>query len=435
MTPAEIGYAGIAILLVLILLRIPIGLSLILVSFSGLWILVGESAAWGSLGLIPYSFAASWQLSSVPMFVLMGFVCFHAGLTKGLFDAARLWLAKLPGGLAIAGVFGATGFAAVTGSSLACSAAMGRIAIPEMMKSRYDAALATGSIAAAGTIGALIPPSILLILYGIIAQVPVGALFLGGVGVGVLTAAAYVSVIVIRVAINPDLAPKAHEDASWSDRLRALAEIWPVLLLMIGVFGGLFSGVFTPTEAGAVGASLSVIIAVVKRTLTWKRMWDSLYETLMVSASIFIIAIGANMLTRFIAFSGSGDALADLVSSLEANRYVLLLGITVVYLLLGMFLDPIGAMLLTLPILLPILKDTGYDLLWFGVLLAKYLEIGMITPPIGLNVFVLKGVVGDKIALSTIFKGVLWFLLADLFIVLAVIVFPEIITFLPSLLK
>ncbi|MBN9889277.1 TRAP transporter large permease [Salipiger abyssi] len=435
MTPAEIGYAGIAILLVLILLRIPIGLSLILVSFSGLWILVGESAAWGSLGLIPYSFAAHWQLSSVPMFVLMGFVCFHAGLTKGLFDAARLWLAKLPGGLAIAGVFGATGFAAVTGSSLACSAAMGRIAIPEMMKSRYDAALATGSVAAAGTIGALIPPSILLILYGIIAQVPVGALFLGGVGVGVLTAAAYVSVIMIRVILNPDLAPRAHEDAGWGERLRALADIWPVLLLMIGVFGGLFSGVFTPTEAGAVGASLSVIIAFVKRTLTWKRMWDSLYETLMVSASIFIIAIGANMLTRFIAFSGSGDALADLVSNLEANRYVLLLGITVVYLLLGMFLDPIGAMLLTLPILLPILKDTGYDLLWFGVLLAKYLEIGMITPPIGLNVFVLKGVVGDKIALSTIFRGVLWFLLADLFIVLAVIVFPEIITFLPSLLK
>ncbi|AJE49183.1 TRAP transporter large permease [Celeribacter indicus] len=435
MTPAEIGYAGIAVLLMLILLRIPIGLSLILVSFSGLWILVGESAAWGSLGLIPYTFAASWQLSSVPMFVLMGFVCFHAGLTKGLFDAARLWLARLPGGLAIAGVFGATGFAAVTGSSLACAAAMGRIAIPEMMKSRYDAALATGSIAAAGTIGALIPPSILLILYGIIAQVPVGALFLGGVGVGVLTMVAYVAVIMVRVMLNPDLAPRSDSDASWSERLRALAEIWPVLLLIIGVFGGLFSGMFTPTEAGAVGASLSVLIALIKRTLTWKRMWDSLYETLMVSGSIFIIAIGANMLTRFIAFSGSGDALAAMVSDLGANRYVLLLAITIVYLLLGMFLDPIGAMLLTLPILLPILKDTGYDLLWFGVLLAKYLEIGMITPPIGLNVFVLKGVVGNSASLSTIFRGILWFLLADLFIVLAVIVFPEIVTYLPSLLK
>ncbi|MCA0043379.1 TRAP transporter large permease [Celeribacter litoreus] len=435
MTPAETGFAGIAILLLLILIRVPIGISLITVSFTGLWVLVGPSAAWGSLGLIPYSFAAHWQLSSVPMFVLMGFVCFHAGLTKGLFDAARLWLAKLPGGLAIAAVFGATGFAAVTGSSLACSAAMGRIAVPEMMKSRYDAALATGSVAAAGTIGALIPPSILLILYGIIAQVPVGALFLGGVGVGVLTSVAYISVIMIRVLLKPELAPKSDEDASWAARFRALADIWPVLLLMLGVFGGLFSGLFTPTEAGAVGASLSVIIAFVKRTLTWKRMWDSLYETLMVSASIFIIAIGANMLTRFIAFSGSGDALADLVASLEANRYVLLLGITIVYLLLGMFLDPIGAMLLTLPILLPILKDTGYDLLWFGVLLAKYLEIGMITPPIGLNVFVLKGVVGDKISLGTIFKGVAWFLVADLFIVLGVIMFPGIVTYLPSLLK
>ena len=184
MSDVEIGFVGIGILVTLIALRVPIGVSLIGVSFFGIWAIVGDRAAWGILGVVPYSFAATWQLSSVPMFLLMGFFCFHAGLTKGLFDAARVWLSGLPGGLAVAAVFGAAGFAAVTGSSVACAAAMGRIAVPEMMRYRYDVSLATGTVAAAGTIGALIPPSILMILYGIIAEVPISQLFLGGVGAG-----------------------------------------------------------------------------------------------------------------------------------------------------------------------------------------------------------------------------------------------------------
>ena len=198
MSDIQIGYAGIVILLTLIVLRVPIGVALISVSFGGIWMLVGERAAWGALGVVPYEFAASWQLSSVPMFLLMGFFCYHAGLTKGLFDAARVWLSRLPGGLAVAAVFGSAGFAAVTGSSIACAAAMGRIAVPEMMRYRYDASLATGTVAAAGTIGALIPPSILLILFGIIAQTPISKLFLGGLGAGLLTAFGYVIVIVVR---------------------------------------------------------------------------------------------------------------------------------------------------------------------------------------------------------------------------------------------
>ena len=434
MSDVTIGFVGIGVLLTLIALRVPISVCLIGVSFAGIWMLAGERAAWGTLGIIPYSFAATWQLSSVPMFLLMGFFCFHAGLTKGLFDAARMWLSALPGGLAIAAVFGAAGFAAVTGSSVACAAAMGRIAVPEMVRHNYDISLATGTVAAAGTIGALIPPSILMILYGIIAEVPISHLFLGGVGAGLLTAFGYVVVIMARATHNPKLAPRLDERVPLGPRLRALRETWPVILLMGGVFGGLFGGIFTPTEAGAVGAFLSFVIAALKGSLTWVSFKNALLETMQTSAALFIIAIGASMLTRFLALSGAGDHLSEMVIALGAHEILLLVGISAIYLVLGMFLEPLGAMLLTLPILLPIIGTTGFSLVWFGVLLTKFLEIGMITPPIGLNVFVIKGVVGDLATTSTIFRGVLWFLVSDLIVIVLLMVFPEIVLYLPSLL-
>lgn len=435
MTDVQIGYAGVAVLLALIAFRIPIGLALITVSFGGIYVLVGERAAFGALGVFPYAFSATWHLSSIPMFVLMGFFCFHAGLTKGLFGAARLWLSALPGGLAIAGVLGCAGFAAVTGSSVACAAAMGRIAVPEMLRYRYDPGLATGSIAAAGTIGALIPPSILFILYGIIVKVQVGQLFLGGLVVGLLTAAGYSAVIMLRVWRNPELAPAIDEHISWRARFVALGDVWPVLVLILGVFGGLFAGVFTPTEAGGVGAAMSLAIAGLKRSITLRGIWASLIETLTISASIFIIAIGASMLTRFFAYSGAGDEIADIVQGMGVSPLFLIIAIALLYILLGMFLEPIGAMLLTLPILLPLVETANINLLWFGVLVAKLLEIGMITPPIGLNVFVLKGVMGEQIATSTIFRGVMWFIFADILILALMIAFPEFVLFLPGLLQ
>ncbi|GHF67362.1 TRAP transporter large permease [Seohaeicola zhoushanensis] len=435
MSNVEIGYWGIAVLLALIALRVPIGPALIGVSFGGIWMITGPKAAWGAVGIIPWNFTATWQMSSIPMFLMMGFVCFHAGLTKGLFEAARLWLSRLPGGMAIAAVFGAAGFAAVTGSSIACAAAMGRIAVPEMMRQRYDAAFATGTVAAAGTIGALIPPSILLILYGIIAQVPVGSLFMGGVGAGLLTALGYCVMIVVRVKMNPGLAPPVNERSTAAERLSALLDTWPVLLLMTGVLGGLFFGIFTPTEAGAAGAALAVLVGLIKRSLSLRGFWSSVVETLQTTAALFIIAIGANMLTRFMAISGAGRDLASFVDAMNADPMLLLLGIAIIYLVLGMFLEPIGAMLLTLPILLPVLKTADIDLLWFGILLAKFLEIGMITPPIGLNVFVIKSVVGDLVTTGQIFYGILWFLVADLIVVALLIAFPDIILWLPTVMK
>lgn len=433
MTDVQIGLSGLGLLIVLILMRVPIGVSLIGVSFGGLWVLMGWRVAWGALGIIPYQFSANWVLSSVPMFLLLGFICYHARLTQGLFNAARLWLSGLPGGLAIAAVFGSAGFAAVSGSSVACSAAMGRIAIPEMLKHRYHPELATGTVAVAGTIGALIPPSIIMILYGIIAQTPIKGLFLGGIAAGVLTTIGYIVVILIRVKLKPELAPHVSERASTAEKLAALKETWPVLLIMIGIFGGMFGGIFTATEAGAVGAFLAVLVALIKRSLTWENFRNAILETLLTTGSLLIIAIGASLLTRFLGLSGAGDYLSETLIGITSNPAYIMVGIVLIYLLLGMFLEPIGAMLLTLPIVLPLVDSAGFSLLWFGVVLTKLLEIGMITPPIGMNVFVIKGVVGKLVSTTAIFRGIAWFLVMDLVVLVALIVFPAIILTLPEM--
>lgn len=433
MSEVQIGLIGMGILLLLIALRLPIGISLIVVSFGGIWVLMDWGVAWGALGVIPYQFATNWVLSSVPMFLLLGFICYHAQLTQGLFRAAQVWLAGVPGGLAISGILGCAGFASVCGSSVACSAAMGKIAVPEMMRQRYDAGLATGTVAVGGTVGALIPPSIIMILYGIIAQASVTQLFLGGITVGLLTVAGYILVIVIRVKLNPALAPRSTEKIPMDEKLRALKPVWPILVVMIGIFAGLFSGLFTPTEAGAVGAFLACVVALFNRSLTWARFRNAILETLLTTAGLMVIAVGASLLTRFLALSGAGNYVSSLIIDTDASFFWIMFGVVMLYLALGLFLEPIGCMLLTLPIVLPIIDATGMSLVWFGVLLTKLLEIGMITPPIGMNVFVIKGVVGNLISTTGIFKGILWFLVADLLMLPLLIAFPDIILALPRI--
>ncbi len=433
MTDLQTAGVFIAVLFFLILIRIPIGVSLIAVSFGGLWAMFGWNIAWGSLGIVPYNFASSWVLSSIPAFLLMGFVAYHTRLTTGLFNAAQVWLSGLPGGLAIASVFGSAGFAAVTGSSVACSAAMGKIAVPEMVRNRYSPELATGTVAAAGTIGALIPPSILMILYGIIARESVSQLFLAGLVVGVMTLIAYVALIVVRVKLNPDLAPAVERRVTRQEKFRALGETWPILLIVIGVFAGLFGGAFTPTEAGAIGAVLSLFVAALNRTLTFSALRAAVTETIATTAGLLIIAVGASLLTRFLALSGIGDALSSAILSFGMSPLLIMVGIVMVYLVLGMMLEPVGAMLLTLPIVLPLVDESGMSLLWFGVVLVKLLEIGMITPPMGMNVFVIKGVIGNLTTLTTVFRGVFWFVVVDLIIVAILIAFPDVVLFLPRL--
>lgn len=425
MTPVEIGIAGLLILVLLLAIRVPIGLALIGVSYLGTSAIVGHSVAFRMLSASPFQFTASWTLSSIPMFLLMGFVCFHSGMTDGLFKLAKIGLRRLPGGLACAGVAGAAGFSFVSGSSVATAAAMGRIAVPEMLASRYDPALATGSLAAAGTIGALIPPSIIMILYGIFASVPISHLFAGGLLVGVTTAVIYIAVIVIRVLLKPELGGGRSDPVPRKEAVAAAFEAIPTIFLVVLVFGGLFSGVFTATEAGAVGAVLAAVIAMLFGRLNGNLFMRALFETTLTSASLFIIVIGASMLTRFMALSGVGGALTNLLLFAGDNRILLLLIIALIYLLIGMFLEPMGAMLLTLPIVLPAIAATGIDKIWFGIILLKLLEVGVLTPPIGMNIFVIKSVVPREIGLSTIMRGVIWFVVADLILVLLLILFPD----------
>ena len=433
----DLTLSGVALaaLVVLLLLRVPVGVALGGVSLVGIWSMVGTKTAWGLLAAVPYDFVASWNLSSVPMFLLMGYICYHSQLTDGLFRIARAWLSWVAGGVAVASVGAAAGFSAVTGSSVACAAAMGRIAVPEMLRSNYDKGLSAGTVAAAGTIGSMIPPSILLLLYGIYAELPVSQLFIAGLLPGILTAVLYSAMIIVRVLITPGLAPADSTRITWFDRFDSIRTAWPVVALIIGVFGGLFTGVFTPTEAGATGALMSFVIGFAQRTLTLEKIRLAVTETLHTTAAIFVIAIGAILLTKFLALSGFTDFISDLVVERQTSQITLIIGSMVVLFFLGCFLDPIGIMLLTLPVFLPAMDKLGVDLIWYGVLMTKLLEIGLITPPVGLNVFVIKGIVGNLMTTETIFKGILWFLVADIFCVVLLIAFPEITLYLPRLIK
>ncbi len=420
MDPMTIGTIAVVAVLALIMLRVPIAVALIFVSFVGIWAIIGERPAMSMLSSVPYKFAASWTLSSVPMFLFMGYVAYHSGLTRGMFDGARAWLGWLPGGLAIASLAGAGGFAAVTGSSIACSAAIGRIAVPEMHRQGYDIRIATGSVAAGGTIGALIPPSILLILFGIQAEVSITKLFVGGLIVGLISLALYVVAVLVTYFAAPDRLPRAQV-GSWEERWAGVREVWPVLVMILVVFGGLFSGLFTATEAGAVGALIAVVVGLARKSLNWDAFKESAVDTLLSSGSLFMIAVGANLFTRLVSLSGLSRWIGNGIEALDLGVLGILILITLIYLALGMFLEPIGAMLLTLPLFLPLIEAQGIDVIWFGILLAKLLEIGMITPPVGLNVFVIHSVAKDFVRLEQIFAGVLPFLAADLVLVVAML--------------
>ncbi|EPX85457.1 TRAP transporter large permease [Salipiger mucosus] len=413
MDPITIGLLALVALLVLIGLRVPIGVSLIAVSVLGIWGIAGLRPAMSMLSTIPYSGSASWTLSSIPMFLLMGYIAYHSGLTRGLFEAARVWWSWLPGGLAIASLAGASGFAAVSGSSVACSAAIGRIAIPEMKRNNYDLRIATGSVAAGGTIGALIPPSILLILFGIQSNSSIHALFLGGLIIGLASLGFYILAVLFVWWRKPERLPRV-EPYTMGDRWKITLEIWPVLLLILAVLGGLFAGIFTATEAGAFGAFMALALGLLRRSLSWSDFRESLVDTILASGALFIIAIGAGLFTRLVAMSGLSREVGMLVESMGLGTTGLLLIIILIYLALGMFLEPIGALLLTLPLFLPLMAAHGVDKIWFGILVAKLLEIGMITPPVGLNVFVIHSVARDYVKLEQIFAGILPFLAADL---------------------
>ncbi|WP_334193970.1 TRAP transporter large permease [Pararhodobacter sp.] len=437
MDPLTFGLITLGCMLALIALRVPIGVALGVVSVLGLAYVRNFNIALSILRETPFAFAASWDLTAIPMFLLMGAIANHSGISSALFRAARLWFSALPGGLAVAANMASVGFAAACGSSLASSAAMGRLAIPEMLRAGYDRALATGVVASAGTLAALIPPSIMLVLYGVFAEVSISRLLIAGIVPGFLTAAAYVALIVIRCKLNPALAPKLSNDELQTlkaDRLSALREVWPVTALILGIIGGLYGGIVTPTEAGATGAALALLIAILQRRITLTSFVDSLKESMSGTAQIFFVGMGAVMYTRLLSLTGVSTLLADMVGGYAADPLLVILAISVVFLILGMFLDPLGIMLITLPVFLPMMKALGLDLIWFGIIVVKYVEIGMITPPLGMNVFVVKSVT-PSVPIWTIYRGVLWFLLAEVVVMALLIGFPQITLFLPNLMR
>ena len=428
----EIGLWAFGLVLLMIALRFPIGVALGLVSIGGVMLLKGVNVTFAMLEAIPFEFAAHWTLSAIPMFLLMGSIAHHSGIAEALYVAARVWLGRAPGGLAVATNFGCAAFAAASGSSTATAAALGRLAIPEMDKAGYDQGLSTGVVASAGTLGGMIPPSIGMLIYGLFAEVSIAKLFIAGILPGILSAAIYAGMIMTRCVINPSLAPKIEMRVTWGMRFAALRDVWPLILLIFGILGGLYSGLFSPTEAGACGAFFAMVIAALQGRLNWQMFRDSVTEALSATARIFFVAVGAVLLTKFLAMAGTPFFLAEMFKTIAADPVYLVAGSSLIFIFLGMFLDPLGIKLLTLPILIPMFEALGLDLIWFGILVVKYVEIGLITPPVGFNVYVIKSVVGDRVPLETIFKGVTWFMVMDVITLIILIAFPSISTWLPS---
>ncbi len=435
MSSLALGFWSLGAIMLFIALRLPIGVVLGGVGVLGIVGLRDFSVGFGVIKDTPFEFGASWTLTAIPMFLLMGSVAHNSGISSALFKAARLWFGALPGGLAVATNLACAGFAAASGSSVATAAAMGRIAIPEMLKQGYDKGLATGVVASAGTLGSLIPPSILFVLYGIFAEVSIVKLLIAGILPGLLTAAVYTIMIVGRCAINPKIAPllTPEEVAELKpERWKSLVEVWPILLLVLAIIGGLFAGIMTPTEAGAAGASLAFLIALVQGRLTWSVFRESVLESTSATARIFFVAVGAVIYSKFLILSGMPVFMGDQLSVLALDPILLVIAASVIYLILGMFLDPLGLLLLTLPVLLPMFEALQLDLVWIGVLIVKYMEIGLLTPPVGFNVYVINSVVGDEISLETIFRGVFWFLACEVVVVALLIGFPQISLILPN---
>jgi C4-dicarboxylate transporter, DctM subunit len=433
MDTAWIGVLGIVVLFLLLAMRMYIGLAMLVTGFLGYCLMMGILAGLGLLTLVPYSVASSYTLTVIPLFVLMGQLAYMSGISVDIYRAVYSWFGGVPGGLSMATVVGCAGFGAVCGSSLATGATMGTVAIPEMKKYGYHPGLATGCVAAGGTLGILIPPSLGFIIYGILTEQSIGKLFMAGILPGILLSALFILAIWIQCKINPAMGPPA-ERIPFKDRLISLKGIWGLCVLFVLVMGGIYMGVFTPTEAAGVGAFGAFLMTVLKGKMIAANVQESLLDTGKTTAMIFLIIIGAEFFSRFLGVTMLPMMLADYVAGLPLNRYIILGLILFTYILLGCVMDCVAIMILTTPIIFPVIRALGFDPIWYGVLMVVVLEVGFITPPVGLNVFVIRGVSGG-VELSTIFKGIMPFLGACLVGIILLIMFPKISLFIPSLLK
>ena len=425
-----VGLVGIAALLLLMALRVPIGIAMLLVGIVGFAILNGTPAALAALGSYPYQYAAVYDFAVIPLFVLMGNLGSVSGMARDLYAAAYSWIGQMRGGLAHATILACAGFAAVSGSSVASAVTMGKVCLPEMRRYNYSHRLSTGVIAAGGTLGILIPPSTAFVIYGLLTEQSIGKLLLAGILPGILLAALFMVTVAVWMRIKPHYGPPGPRVA-WNERGWSLLRAAPMIVIVLVSIGGIYIGAFTPSEAAAVGAALAFGYALLRGSLGGGNLSAILIETVNTTALVFLILIGALVFGPFLALSGLPEKIAQSLAGLDVPRVVILIIILSVYIVLGTFLEGFSMLVLTLPIVFPIVKALGYDPIWFGVLMVIVLEMGLISPPVGINVFIVKGLVPD-VPMSEIFVGVLPFWLAMIVCTAILIVFPEIATFIPN---
>lgn len=431
MTPTEIGLVGMAVLLILLMLGMDVGYTMILAGFIGFALIGGVGPALANVVLVAYDKLNDYMFAALPLFLLMAAFVGEGGLGKEAYQMARAWFGQLKGGLAIATLGGAALFGAISGSSLAGSLVMGRVAYPEMRDLGYKQKLAAGVISVGGTLDLLIPPSMAFVLIGIMAQLSIGKLFIAGIIPGIIVTVFYMITVFIWSKFEPDLAPTTKIKIAWRERIGTLKLSWPVVVLFLLVMGGIYSGLFTAVEAGAVGAFGALIIPLARRTLTVKSFWYSLKDTAKMCAMIIILVVGAFVFNAFLAVTRIPNDLGVFLVGLPIGKYGVMVCIIIFYVLAGTFFDPFSILIITIPIFYPAMQAMGFDLIWWSVIMVRLLEIGNISPPSGINLFGLKGVIDAPI--TEIYKGVIPFLISDVFNLALLCAFPVIVTILPDM--
>lgn len=430
MSTEMIGVIGILILLVLLFLRFPVAIAMMLVGFIGYGVVRDWDNAFSIAGMVPYSTVANYTFSIIPLFLLMGYFMFYGKIATDMFDTFNKWLGHYKGGVCYATILGGAGFGAANGSGPASTAALSRIAIPEMRRLGINNRLAYGVVASAGPLATMIPPSMLMIIYAILAEQPVGELLIAGILPGLLIAVMLGVTVYVLVKIKPELAPSSAK-ATIKERVSSLKGVWSVAILIGLVFGGLYVGLFTPTEAGAAGAVIALIIVILSRRFTWERFTESIFETIKTTSMIFFIVVGSFLLGYFLTVTRLPNAISMYLTSLDVAPIYIMIGICLMYLILGMFIDMISALFITIPIIMPAVIELGYDPIWFGVIVVLIAEISLVTPPFGMSIFVIRGVIRDSTYMD-ILIGIFPFIISNLIVLVLLFIFPQIALFLPS---
>lgn len=430
--PLFIGFASTALLLGLCLLGIPIAFSMGIIGAVGLYMTGGATLAIVTLQTMPYAVTSEYSFAVIPMFVLMGAFAANSGIVSELYQAVNRWTESLRGGLLMTTVVASAGFAAVSGSTIVNAAMFTRIALPELMKQGYNKGLAAGAIAAAGTFAAMIPPSLTLVVFGILTEQSIGRLFMAGIIPGILTAVCYLVAIAIIARVKPAWIPVHTGRSTLREKLAGLRGIWPMLLLVIIVLGGIYTGITPPSAAGAVGAVGALLIALGRRRLPAGKIWTSMKEAAELTAVLFAVIIAGLLFSRFLVMSGFVSDLADIVTNSGLTVWGFLAVIVIMYFIMGMFIDPLSMLVITVPFVFPVVQAYGLDPIWFGIFLCKMIEIGVITPPVGLNLFAVVGASKGQVNIGDVYAGITPFIIIEIIVLIMLISFPIITTFLPD---